>query len=145
MSSALPPRGLSGLNHYPRIFRPSEEYPSLHSCWLGDSRRNATSPEVAAAQSGTSDSMLLTIPITTDPMTGSHDYNLKGKIMADVTTSSKNNGPDLNSKTLDKGPLKEAAADAVNLYGQVQKAAIAFEFATAGAKLAKDKAKSISG
>ena len=51
---------------------------------------------------------------------------------------------DLNSKKLNTGPLAEAAADAINLYGQVQKAAIAYEFATAGAKLGKDKAKSIS-
>ena len=45
---------------------------------------------------------------------------------------------------ISQSALQKAKNDAINLYGQVQKAAIDYEFATAEAKLAKDKAKSIS-
>ena len=46
--------------------------------------------------------------------------------------------------TFDGASLGEAAGKAKALYGAVQNAAIDYEFQTAGAKVGKDKAKSVT-
>ena len=67
------------------------------------------------------------------------------------TTPDKQDKQEISDRTMEsvsggisQSDLQKAANDAINLYGQVQDAAIAYEMATASAKLGKDKAKSIS-
>lgn len=63
--------------------------------------------------------------------------------MADITVDQ--DLADTTEAAVDTSGLDDVASQAVGLYAAIQEAAIGFEIATAGAKLARDKGKAVTG